>query len=200
MNILFSDLDGTLLDQDSYSFDQAKKGLSILKESKIPLIFCSSKTRSEIEYWRKQLDNTDPFISENGGGIFIPKDYFSFPFLYTKKKEQYFVIEFGPEIERLVRIFKKLKKKYDIKSFIDMPLEEIAQDIHANRTQANLSKKREYDIPFKILNLNEKDKILNNIKKYNLNYTKGGRYFHLLGENSKGGAVKTLIYLYKKET
>jgi len=34
--------------------------------------------RKEIEYYRKKLDNNHPFISENGGGIFIPKGYFPF--------------------------------------------------------------------------------------------------------------------------
>jgi len=76
MKIIFSDLDGTLLNQDTYSFNEGQKALKLLKKYNIPLIFATSKTRAEIEFWRKKIGNNDPFISENGGGIFIPKmDY-----------------------------------------------------------------------------------------------------------------------------
>lgn len=70
--IIFTDLDGTLLDS-RYSFRKALPAIKLIKEKNIPLILCSSKTRSEIELWRKKLNNNHPFISENGGGIFIPK-------------------------------------------------------------------------------------------------------------------------------
>ena len=70
--IIFTDLDGTLLDAHSYSFERAQTALSFIKQKKIPLIICSSKTKREILHYRQKLDNHDPFISENGGGIFIP--------------------------------------------------------------------------------------------------------------------------------
>jgi mannosyl-3-phosphoglycerate phosphatase len=76
--IIFTDLDGTLLDYSTYSFEKALPALQLLKEKDIPLIICSSKTKKEIEYYRKKLDNHHSFISENGGGIFIPKGYFGF--------------------------------------------------------------------------------------------------------------------------
>ncbi|HLF86164.1 MAG TPA: HAD hydrolase family protein, partial [Nitrospiria bacterium] len=71
-----TDLDGTLLHPKTYSFDAARPALTLIKERRIPLILCSSKTRGEIELYRKWLGNQHPFISENGGGIFIPRGYF----------------------------------------------------------------------------------------------------------------------------
>jgi len=68
--IVFTDLDGTLLHPKTYSFDAAMPALKLIKEKDIPLILCSSKTRAEIEVYRKKLDNQHPFVSENGGGIF----------------------------------------------------------------------------------------------------------------------------------
>jgi mannosyl-3-phosphoglycerate phosphatase len=76
--IVFTDLDGTLLDYSTYSFQKALPALSALKQADIPLVICSSKTKTEIEYYRDRLENHHPFISENGGGIFIPMDYFDF--------------------------------------------------------------------------------------------------------------------------
>jgi len=74
--IIFTDLDGTLLDYSTYSFEAALPALQLLKEKDVPLIICSSKTRKEIEHYRKKLTNNHAFISENGGGICIPKGYF----------------------------------------------------------------------------------------------------------------------------
>ena len=78
--VVFSDLDGTLLDESSYSFKDALPAVRLLQLRAIPLVLCSSKTRAEIEPCRLSLHNRHPFISENGGGIFIPPGYFSAPF------------------------------------------------------------------------------------------------------------------------
>jgi hypothetical protein len=47
--VVFSDLDGTLLDHETYSFDAARPGLDALKSRGIPLILASSKTRAEMQ-------------------------------------------------------------------------------------------------------------------------------------------------------
>jgi len=67
MKIFFTDLDGTLLDHDTYSFEKAHQALEILRKKNIPLVLCTSKTRTEIGFYRKILKNSHPFISENGG-------------------------------------------------------------------------------------------------------------------------------------
>ena len=74
MIIIFTDLDGTLLDK-KYSYESALPALALIESHKIPLVLCSSKTRSEIEFYRTKLNNDHPFICENGGGIFIPIGY-----------------------------------------------------------------------------------------------------------------------------
>ncbi|MCK5421566.1 MAG: HAD-IIB family hydrolase, partial [Deltaproteobacteria bacterium] len=69
--MVFTDLDGTLLEHETYSSEAAIPAINALKEKNIPLIFCTSKTRAEIEEIQFQLKNIHPFISENGGAIFI---------------------------------------------------------------------------------------------------------------------------------
>ena len=63
--VIYSDLDGTLLDYDSYSFKASAEALDLIRSKNIPLILCTSKTRKEIELYRRQLNNDYPFISEN---------------------------------------------------------------------------------------------------------------------------------------
>lgn len=197
--IIFTDLDGTLLDSDTYSYEKANNALKLLKKKEIPLIFCTSKTRAEIEFWREKVRNNDPFISENGGGIFIPKNYFSLKFLFDREYKNYFLIKLGTNYNQLVDIIRFLKEKYEILSFSDMSAEEISEDADLELTQAKLAKNREFDLPFKILNKSQEKDILNDINKQGLNYTIGGRYYHLLGDNNKGEAVKILSDLFRRK-
>ncbi|MGB7432052.1 MAG: HAD-IIB family hydrolase [Ahrensia sp.] len=68
--IVFSDLDGTLLDHDTYSWDEAKPALAALKERSIPLVLASSKTAAEMAPLRKALGFEHcPAIVENGAGL-----------------------------------------------------------------------------------------------------------------------------------
>lgn len=68
--IVFSDLDGTLLDHDSYSWAKAQPALEALKAGGIPLVLASSKTAAEIAPLRAQLGfGHCPAIVENGAGV-----------------------------------------------------------------------------------------------------------------------------------
>ncbi|MGB9606864.1 MAG: hypothetical protein ACPL88_13400, partial [Bryobacteraceae bacterium] len=52
---VFSDLDGTLLDTARYDFTPALPALAALRRHGFPLVLVSSKTRAEMEYWRRRL-------------------------------------------------------------------------------------------------------------------------------------------------
>ncbi|HEX9165021.1 MAG TPA: HAD hydrolase family protein, partial [Gemmatimonadales bacterium] len=73
--VVFSDLDGTLLSHHEYDWRPAAPGIEALRRQAIPLILTSSKTRREIEAWRARLGNADPFISENGGALWMPVEW-----------------------------------------------------------------------------------------------------------------------------
>lgn len=71
--VVFSDLDGTLLDHATYAYDEAKPALNVLRRLDIPLILASSKTSAEIKPLHQELAlERWPAIVENGAGAFIP--------------------------------------------------------------------------------------------------------------------------------
>ena len=55
--VIFTDLDGTLLDHETYSWATAEPALKRLRKEGVPLIMVSSKTRLEIEVLRDQMGN-----------------------------------------------------------------------------------------------------------------------------------------------
>ena len=197
--IIFTDLDGTLLDHNTYSYAKANQALNIIRKKTIPLIICTSKTRAEIEAYRKELGNKHPFISENGGAIFIPKKYFSFKFKYNKEDRHYFIIQLGASYKRLNVVIQAIEKTYEVKSFSDMSTKELAKETGLSLKQAGLAKKREFDKAFMILNPKHEKAVLSQIKKSRLHYTIGGRYYHIMGKSDKGKAVEILTRLFKKE-
>ena len=73
--IVFTDLDGTLLDHRTYSFAPAQAALDRLAALRVPLILASSKTAAEIAVVRESLGRIEcPSIVENGAGILEPGD------------------------------------------------------------------------------------------------------------------------------
>ncbi|WP_420567434.1 HAD-IIB family hydrolase [Thalassovita sp.] len=68
--IVFTDLDGTLLDHHSYDYTPALPALNALAQRGIPVILASSKTAAEIAPLRKELNlSAHPAIVENGAGL-----------------------------------------------------------------------------------------------------------------------------------
>ena len=68
--IVFSDLDGTLLDHETYSFEPARPALDRLKREGHVLVLASSKTAAEIAPLRDAMGFSHrPAIVENGAGI-----------------------------------------------------------------------------------------------------------------------------------
>ena len=71
--IVFSDLDGTLLDHDSYDWGPAKDALALLEKLGAPLVLASSKTAAEMRVLQEQMGLAAyPAIVENGSGRIGP--------------------------------------------------------------------------------------------------------------------------------
>lgn len=201
--IIFTDLDGTLLDV-RYSFQPAHEALRYIQRNNMPLVIVSSKTRAEIEYYRRLLDNQHPFVSENGGGIFIPEHYFEAKpkssQRYHSSEGHYDVIRLGTRYTDLRKTIKDMQEKgFPIKGFGDMTEEEVSLAMGLAIEEARMAKQRDFDEPFFYEGKEESmARIVDFIKMKGLNITKG-RIYHLLGQSDKGKAVAILIDLFKQK-
>lgn len=202
--VLFTDLDGTLLDARTYSFDAALPALRLLGRLDIPLVICSSKTRVEIEYYRGKLGNRDPFSPENGGAVFIPRGYFpddaQVPVPGDEAEEYgYRVIRLGASYRDLRRALMELREEgFDVRGFGDMYPEEIASATGLPIKEAVMAGMREFDEPFFLTGGEDgREKLVTAVKEKGFTITKG-LFYHILGASDKGRAVSILIEMYRK--
>jgi mannosyl-3-phosphoglycerate phosphatase len=193
--VVFTDLDETLLERANYSFDKASIALSLLREKNIPLVICSSKTRAEIERYRKGLRNSHPFISENGGGIFVPDGYFKDMRGQEASAENgYLAITMGTVYARLREALKGLREEgFDVKGFGDMSTAEVSEVTGLSEEEAALARQRQYDEAFVFRG--DTAALRMAAGKRGLRLAEG-RLLHLTGDNDKGKAVEILKSLY----
>jgi mannosyl-3-phosphoglycerate phosphatase len=197
--VVFTDLDGTLLDHN-YSFTQTQPMINCLLSLGVRMVFCSSKTKSEIEFYRRRMGVKDPFISENGACIFVPKNYFSKHKAYSTSNGQYDLIELGTPYSVIRKTFEKLRETcgFTMIGFGDLTLKEIVATSGLSESLAKLAKKREYTEPF-LVDQKKIEEVLEAIRREGLVCVKGGRFFHLSGKHDKGEATGALKKLFANE-
>jgi mannosyl-3-phosphoglycerate phosphatase len=190
MLIIFSDLDGTLLDS-TYHYDAAIPALEAAEAHGVPVILSSSKTRAEIESLRAAMRNTHPFIPENGGAAVIPPNYFPF----TAQ-----TVQFGAAYPELTAALQRASESSGVavRGFSQMPPDELAKETGLSVTQARLASQREYDEPFLIPGEDDAPKLLRAIEAEGFRWTRGGRFFHILGQSDKAEAARVIRDYYRR--
>ncbi len=200
--VIFTDLDGTLLDHETYGWEEAKPALNLCKSYRIPVILTSSKTRAEMNALIIDLGLSSPFISENGGGIFFPKEIGEKTPDGTKFAHGLWQLSLGTPYQSLVEDLREIRDElgWPIRGFSEMPPEEISRFTGLNLAESRLAGQREYDEPFVLLNdKGDRDSapLHEAAKRRGLTITEGGRFYHLKGTFDKGEAVDKLIAWYR---
>ncbi len=194
--IVFSDLDGTLLDFHTYGYRESLPGISLLKEQGIPLVLVSSKTFTEMKGIHVELELSDPFVFENGGGIAYP----------GSAGPGFFRIELlGGELEALKAKLPVLKAHldYPVRTILEMDLREFIERSGLDGERALLARERRNSIPFVLLTdrqpgAAELEGINRRLGDEGLLVSRGGRFYHFsFSGASKGAAVKRLLSFYR---
>jgi mannosyl-3-phosphoglycerate phosphatase len=194
--IIFTDLDGTLLDHDGYSIAGARAALERIRRKGIPLVFTSSKTRAEIEDLLKTLSLLQPFIVENGGGLFFPSSFRLFDLSKLESAGPYRVRRFGASYAAIRRFVERHGPAFGARGFGDMTVDEVAALTGLTMRQASLAKEREFTEPFVCEGSVEAFRRL--AESSDLAVTRGGRFYHLMGSGQdKGRAVREAMEIWR---
>jgi mannosyl-3-phosphoglycerate phosphatase len=195
MVLVFSDLDGTLLDHDTYDYTPAREALDFLKKHAVPLVLVSSKTMPEMKILHEEMGLECPYIFENGGGIVWSG---------AKSRIEYLGMDVSELKAKRAVIDAVLKEPAHF--ITDMKVEEIVARTGLSHDKALLAQQRLTSLPFiiqsgRVISLEELDTINSELQPEALSLTKGGRFYHFLSSRSdKGSAIKRVIEHYRKQS
>ncbi len=192
--LIFTDLDGTLLDHHDYSMAAALPALRRISQRGIMLAAVSSKTAAEIEVLSRQPFFARFFIAENGSAIFFPQGHglvIDEP-LQERGDFQYLVL--GSPYAVVVEILHEVAAKTGtaIRGYADMTVAEVARMTGLDEVSAGLSHRRDFSEPFIFCDDDDHEDFIRQIEQAGLRCVRGGRFWHAMGPSDKGSAVRRL--------
>ena len=193
--IIFSDLDGTLLDHNSYEIDPAKATLSKLVERNIPIIFATSKTRAELNNLKSYFGFFHGAIIENGAALEIGEH----SLLNHLRSNSPIVLSKNIKTISKVIDTMPLTLRGSIRTIFDYSLNDICALTNLSQENMKLALTREYSLPFVYLG-NDLPEIVTYVREMGLDITKGGRFYHLIERSVKKSlAISWLIDNLKRQ-
>jgi len=175
---VFSDLDGTLLDE-RYRWNAAARTLARLRAANIPLVLTSSKTRVEMLALRDELAPGQPLIFENGCGI-------------ARSDAPEAVERFGPDYPALRSTIVELRKRtgVDFRGFGDMDDAEVARRTGLPLAGAALARQREASEPGVLSTSGDTGRRFEDaLDEHGLRMVLGGRFHHVMPRADKAIAM-----------
>jgi len=202
--LISTDLDGTLLDHHTYSWEAAKPGLALCRERSVPIILNTSKTLAEVDELARQLLLNAPMVVENGSALVLPKELkLGTNFKETARSKEPVIklddgreaVMFGTERATILSFIESVRRKHGwrFQGFNDWSIERIAMNTGLTTDAAQLAAKKQFSEPF-VWNDSEQSwsDFIALAAQNKLKVLKGGRFFHLQGRTDK---AKPLIWL-----
>jgi mannosyl-3-phosphoglycerate phosphatase len=192
--VLFTDLDGTLLDHQTYLPGPARAALNELRRAGVPVILCSAKTHAELRVIQDDLGIDGLAIVENGAAIFD-----------RGAEGVSRIAEFGMSYDgvrsRLLTASKE--SAVPVRGYGDMAVDEVMWRTGLDRPAATRAMAREYSETFILDEESQKrvSELRNACTGVGLRLLQGARFWTALGDHDKGTAVRyTLERLWEQDS
>ena len=181
--IVVTDLDGTLLDHQTYDYAPALNAIAELGKQEIPIILNSSKTQAEISALCQQLGNHEPFVCENGGVLVGMGE----------------VKHLGTPREQFLPSLRSLKEKLRLQyqGFAEATVDDVVQWTGLTPDDAQKAMARSATEPLLWQDTDlALEKFRQQLQGLNLQFVKGGRFHHVMGIFNKASCFPQLKEYY----
>jgi mannosyl-3-phosphoglycerate phosphatase len=203
-HLIFTALEGALLDPRTDSFADAEEALSILESRKIPFVLLTSRTREEVDPIRRKMGHNHPFVTENGGGIYFPDGYFSLRIPGSVRTARYLSIAQGRPYAEVCEALDDIAEEcaVGVAGFHHMSLREIADNTGMRPRAAELARAREFDEPFYFTSTDEKAiaRFVETARARGYDARRGPVFWHFSSNCDPARAVRTLAGLFREAT
>lgn len=198
--IVISDLDGTLLDHDTYDAAAALPTIRQLKSNRIPVVFNTSKTYAETRLIRQHLEIHDPFIVENGSCIYLPIEQFPDKPSDAYRRDDYWAVVLGKPHEQISRILDEIDTPPAFYTRFSQCTNEQAVELTGlSKADASLATNREFSEPVKWhAGEVELQRFQKQLRAQGLLTLQGGRFIHVMADCGKGRSAQVLLSQYRE--
>jgi mannosyl-3-phosphoglycerate phosphatase family protein len=180
--VVFTDLDGTLLDHHTYRPGPAAAALARLQDAGIPVVFCSAKTAAEQRVLQADLGVESPFIVENGAALHgLPGGPIVFGLAYEEVRTR--LAAAAAEAGVMVR------------GYGDVTVQEVARWTGLTEDDAERARRRDHSETFLIEgdDATAPGRLAAAFGERGMRLVHGARFWTALGTHDKGTAVRYLI-------
>jgi mannosyl-3-phosphoglycerate phosphatase len=198
--LVFSDLDGTLLDHFTYQSTAANDTIQQLKSVNIPVILNTSKTFTEVEIILDELQLTTPFIIENGAAVYIPINTFKAQPENTEVIGNYWMKSFSLPRKYWLTLLANNTHNFSpyYQGFSALSDSELCQLTGLSLEEAKRAKQRQYAEPLHWLgDVETKNSFIEHLINLKANVVQGGRFIHVGDYCDKGQALTWLAEQYR---
>jgi mannosyl-3-phosphoglycerate phosphatase len=199
--IVFTGLDGTLMDQQTGSYRASLATLRKLRALEMPVILCTGKTRAEVEPLWRELELQEPFIFESGGAICLTPGYFDFAIEGLRSEGPLEILELGTRVDELRAGLAEAARRLHIRvrSICELSIKEIVELTGLTRERAQAAALRQYDEPFLIEEPGRERLLTTALRMKGFTVTRGERFFHLSRGSDKGKAARLISGFYRRD-
>ncbi len=192
--IIFTDLDGSLLDEETYRASPADSLFETLNTCGIPVVFNSSKTFPEVLKVKRSMGNYQPFVVENGSAVYVPPDHEIAGASGLEPVHGYLRYVLGVSHKRIKDFLSSVGAAYEYSVLTEMSEAECASVTGLKGSDVILAQTREFTEPLLWRDSEESLKKLSIMaSSEGLRLVMGGRFVHLMGKTDKKLAQRWLV-------
>ena len=177
--LVFTDLDGSLMEHESYSIKAAEPALMELARRSVTPIFASSKTAVEILAIQRASGLTAPFICENSAAVHDSSGQILTAFGLPRKSW----------LDAVHQLRERLSLRFT--GFSDWPAEKIAELTGLSEGDAGKAQRREFTEPMLWQDTQANFQLFQSeIQRLSLITLEGGRFISIQSQFDKGSAMQ----------
>jgi mannosyl-3-phosphoglycerate phosphatase len=202
--VLFTALENCLLDPRTDSCSAAEEAIAELERRLIPWVIFSGRTRAQLEPLRRKIGHRHPFVTENGGGLFLPQDYFNISVEGSRRAGGYQMVAVGTPYAQTCAALEEIAGEAGIQvaSVAQMKLQETVQNLGLSTDEAHRARQREFEEQFFIAGASEKQtaRFVELARQRGFTAQAGEPLWRFSGVPDAGRAARQLVKLYRAAT
>ena len=179
----------------------ASDALIEIERRNVPLILTTGDTRAQLEPLRRKIGHSHPFITEGGGGLFIPDGYFALRLDGARRAGRYFCVPFGRPSEEASQAVEDIATEAGAETvrYKEMTSREISRNAGPSERDAQASREREFSERFFFAGNTDSAALFEKIAgERNWQLRRREPFWELASGNDEGAALQYLMRLYRE--